>query len=93
MFSVEVYLRLQCPACDHTIKRRFLDYLTSRTTLCPNCNVKVVHLSRGQLSDKSNVDVKQLQAFVEQLEGAWSTVVNESLILESKDWSEGGPQL
>ena len=85
MFNVEVHYRLACARCGHQIKRRFLDYLSSRTTSCPNCNVKMVHLARGQ-SGKSNVDMDEIRRVVEQLEGDWSSLVNEWLTSESNAW-------
>jgi len=93
VFSVEVYLRLKCPHCQQGLKRRFLDYLTSRTSSCPNCQAKLVHLARGQTSHKEQIDMKEIQRVVESLESSWGGLVNELLTLESKDWSQGGPGL
>lgn len=67
--------------------------MTSRTSICPQCKVKVVHLPRVQGSDNSAIDLNKIQAFIEQLEDSWGAVVNEEFMLESKDWTEGSPGL
>lgn len=67
--------------------------MTSRTSICPQCNVKVVHLPRVQGSDDSAMDLNKIQSFIEQLEESWGAVVNEEFMLESKDWTEGSPGL
>lgn len=93
MFSVEIYLRLECPNCHQAFKRRFLDYLSSRTSHCHNCNTKVVHLARAQDVKDRSFELTRLSEFINSLEQNWSGLVNESLTVESKDWSQGGPDI
>lgn len=83
VFSVEVYLRLSCPSCQKAVKRRVLDYLTTRTSHCPHCSGKMVHLARGQTTQRTQLDLTQLKAFIEELESQWTGLVNESLTMES----------
>jgi hypothetical protein len=75
------------------LKRRFLDYLTSRTSNCPNCGAKLVHLARGQTTHKDQIDMDEIQKIIESLEDNWGGLVNEVMMLESKDWTQGGPGL
>ncbi len=93
MFSVEIYMFFPCAACGFQIKRRFLDYLTSRTTRCPNCNVKMVHLARGKTPGNIAVDMERIRTIVERLEGDWGCLVNEYLLHESKEWGQDEPGL
>ncbi len=86
MFSVEIMIRLQCANCQFQIKRRFLDYLRSRTTRCPSCNVKMVHLARGQTPAAAHVEMEEIRRVIERLEGDWGCLVNEYLTHESKGW-------
>lgn len=83
VFSVEIYLRLACPACTQTLKRRLVDYLTTRASLCGNCGAKMVHLARGRTSQNTQLDLDQLKSFINELEGQWTSLVNESLMMES----------
>ena len=91
MFSVEIMLKTQCANCGFLIKRRFLEYLNSRTTHCPSCNVKMVHLARGQTPRASSVSMDEIKRVVERLEGDWGCLVNEYLTHESKDWGNEEP--
>lgn len=94
MFSVEVHLRLRCPNCGYQVKRRFLDFLGSRTTTCPGCNTKMVHLARGQNVGRNNVDLEEIRKFMENVESSWSHVINEHMTHESRRlWGseEAGP--
>ena len=93
MFSVEIHLRFACPSCKQQLKRRFLDYLTSRTTHCQHCHAKIVHLARGQTSESDAVEMNAIQNFIENLEQNWGSLVNETLSMESKKWGESGPPL
>lgn len=83
-FSVEVYLRLPCPSCGELVKRRMLDYLTTRASSCTNCNAKMVHLARGRTTKNTQLDLDQLKEFIGELEIQWTALVNESLMMESK---------
>ena len=79
VFSVEIYLRLPCPGCGDVVKRRVVDYLTNRTSSCPNCSAKMVHLARGKTTKDTRLDLDQLKDFI----GEWTALVNESLMMES----------
>lgn len=85
-FSVEVYLRLACPACGQAFKRRVVDYLSTRSSSCAGCGAKMVHLARGTTTspDDGGMDLGALQKFMEQLEGEWTSLVNETLTMDSK---------
>lgn len=83
VFSVEIYLRLRCPGCANVFKRRVGDYLTTRTSNCPNCTAKMVHLARGRTTKDTRLDLNQLKDFIGELEGQWTALVNESLMMES----------
>ncbi|MCW5867262.1 MAG: hypothetical protein KIS61_08345 [Candidatus Eremiobacteraeota bacterium] len=83
VFSVEIYLRLRCPGCGNVVKRRVVDYLTTRTSNCPNCSAKMVHLARGRTTKNTQLDLNQLKEFIGELEGQWTALVNESLMMES----------
>ena len=83
VFSVEIYLRLRCPACSAVVKRRFMEYLATRTSSCQQCSAKMVHLARGQTTEKATMDLAHLQDFIGELETQWSALVNESLMMES----------
>ncbi|MBT9588118.1 hypothetical protein IV102_32575 [bacterium] len=83
VFSVEVYLRLRCPACGEMVKRRMLDYLTTRASNCQNCSAKMVHLARGRTTKDTQLDLNQLKEFMGELENQWTALVNESLMMES----------
>ena len=93
MFSVEIHLRFVCPNCQQQIKRRFLDYLTSRTTHCPHCNAKIVHLARGQTTEADAVQMTDIKNLIESLELNWGSLVNETMSMESKQWGDTSPQL
>lgn len=92
MFSVEIHLRFECPHCHKHFKRRFLDYLASRTSHCTHCHTKVVHLARAQDVRERNFELERLQQFTATLEQSWTALVNESLSVESKDWDESFPR-
>ncbi|ODT62408.1 hypothetical protein ABS71_15765 [bacterium SCN 62-11] len=83
VFSVEIYLRLPCPGCGDVVKRRVVDYLTNRTSSCPNCSAKMVHLARGKTTKDTRLDLDQLKDFIGELEGQGTALVNESLMMES----------
>ncbi len=83
IFSVEIYLKLGCPACSHTLKRRFVDYLTTRASHCPRCSTKMVHLARGQTTQDKKFEMTAMKDFIEELESQWSSLVNESIVMES----------
>ena len=83
VFSVEIYLRLPCPSCGNVVKRRLVEYLTTRTSNCPNCSAKMVHLARGRTTKNTQLDLNQLKEFIGELEGQWTALVNESLMMES----------
>jgi len=83
VFSVELYLRLRCPGCGNVVKRRVVDYLTTRTSNCPTCSAKMVHLARGRTTKDTKLDLNQLKGFIGELEGQWTALVNESLMMES----------
>ncbi|MBI3929469.1 MAG: hypothetical protein HY319_28245 [Armatimonadetes bacterium] len=93
MFSVEIYMHFPCARCGYAIKRRFLDYLASRTTRCPNCSVKMVHIARGQTPASAHVDMDTISTMVERLEGDWGSLVNEYLTHESRGWDAEEPGL
>lgn len=86
-------IHLHCVNCGYRIKRRFLEYLTSRTTRCPSCNVKMVHFARGQTPGEAAVGMDEIRRIVERLEGDWGCVLNEYLTHESKDWGSEEPGL
>lgn len=86
LFSVEIYLRLSCPACGAVVKRRIVDYLTTRISNCPGCQGKMVHLARGRTTKNTSLDLLQLKSFIGELEAQWSALVNESLMMESSDF-------
>ena len=65
------------------VKRRVVDYLTNRTSSCPNCSAKMVHLARGKTTKDTRLDLDQLKDFIGELEGQWTALVNESLMMES----------
>ena len=92
MFSVEIHLRFVCPKCQQQLKRRFLEYLTSRTTHCSHCNTKIVHLARGQTTGSDAVQMDEIKHLIQNLEQNWGSLVNETLSMESKKWGELGPQ-
>ena len=83
VFSVEIYLRLPCPSCVNVVKRRLVEYLTTRTSNCPSCSAKMVHLARGRTTKDTRLDLNQLKEFIGELEGQWTALVNESLMMES----------
>lgn len=85
VFSVEIYLRLNCPACGQTVKRRVVDYLTTRASQCQSCGAKMVHLARGRTSQNTGLDLEKLKSFIGELEGQWTSLVNESLTMESSE--------
>lgn len=85
LFSVEIYLRLACPACSNTVKRRLVDYLTTRASKCQSCGAKMVHLARGRTTQNNQLDLDQLKSFIGELEGQWTSLVNESLMMESSE--------
>lgn len=93
MFSVEIMFKLQCANCGFRIKRRFVDYLSSRTTTCPSCGVKMVHLARAQTLGASAVELEELKRMMERLEGDWGSLVNEYMTHESRRWSNEEPGL
>jgi len=57
--------------------------LTTRSSTCPHCSAKLVHLARGRTSSNQNMDLDQLKAFMEELEGQWTGLVNETLVMQS----------
>ncbi|MCA9796716.1 MAG: hypothetical protein AB7S38_08690 [Vulcanimicrobiota bacterium] len=93
MFSVEIMIKIDCANCGFHIKRRFLDYLSSRTTRCPSCNVKMIHLARGQTPGQGHVEMDEIRRIIERLEGDWGCLVNEYLTHESKNWGSEEPGL
>jgi DNA-directed RNA polymerase subunit RPC12/RpoP len=93
LFSVEIQIRFTCKNCSQQVKRRFLDYLSTRTTVCPHCGVKMVHFARGQTGAGESVDLKELGDKIERLEGDWGALVNEYLYHQTNRWSEDDPDL
>ena len=93
MFSVEIHLRFACPNCQQQLKRRFLDYLTSRTTHCTHCVTKIVHLARGQTTEADAVQMADIQNLIDNLEQNWGSLVNEVLSMESKQWGDQAPPI
>lgn len=93
MFSVEIKIHFLCRNCAHPIKRRFLDYLSSRTTLCSNCGVKMIHFARGQTGVGESVAVGELASKIERLEGDWGALINEYLYHQTMEWGEDDPSL
>lgn len=93
MFSVEIQIRFACKNCGHPVKRRFLEYLSTRTTVCPNCGVKMVHLARGQTGHGDSVDLNELGQKIDRLEGDWGALVNEYLYHQTNRWTEDDPDL
>lgn len=83
-FSVEIYLKFGCPGCGHTLKRRFLEYLSNRESHCPRCSGKMVHLTRAKTTNEKKFEMSALRDFIDELEGQWSTLVNESLMMDSR---------
>lgn len=93
MFSVEIQIRFPCKHCQHPVKRRFLDYLSSRTTVCSHCGVKMVHFARGQTGHGERVDLQELAQKIDRLEGDWGALINEYLYHHTSAWSEDDPSL
>jgi transcription elongation factor Elf1 len=93
VFSVEIKIQFTCKACGHHIKRRFLSYLSHRTTVCPNCGLKMVHFARGQTGHGETVDLSVLADKIERLEGDWGALVNEFLYHQTDGWSDEDPDL
>ncbi len=93
MFSVEILIHFHCPHCSYQIKRRFLDYLSSRTTRCPSCQVKLVHLARGETPSRDTVEMDEIRRAIERLEGDWGCLVNEYLTHQSREWGKDEPGL
>ncbi len=93
MFSVEIQIRFTCKNCGQSVKRRFLDYLSSRTTVCPSCGVKMVHLARGQTGHGESVDLDDLGSKIDRLEGDWGALVNEFLYHQTDRWTDDDPDL
>lgn len=93
MFSVEIQIRFTCKNCGHPVKRRFLEYLSTRMTVCPSCGVKMVHLARGQTGHGDSVDLNELGQKIDRLEGDWGALVNEYLYHQTNRWTEDDPDL
>lgn len=93
MFSVEIQIRFHCKNCTQPVKRRFLDYLSTRTTVCPSCGVKMVHFARGQTGHGEAMDLDDLGDKIGRLEGDWGALVNEFLYHQADGWKEGDPDL
>lgn len=93
MFSVEIQIRFSCKNCSQPVKRRFLDYLSTRTTVCPSCGVKMVHFARGQTGEGASVDMNDLGEKIGRLEGDWGALVNEYLYHQTNRWSDEDPDL
>jgi DNA-directed RNA polymerase subunit RPC12/RpoP len=93
LFSVEIQIRFTCKNCSQPVKRRFLDYLSTRTTVCPNCGVKMVHFARGQTGRGESVNLSELGDKIDRLEGDWGALVNEYLYHQTDRWTDDDPSL